>query len=82
MGNAVTLTENVDYTCSTDGYFRLDCSYEAGSITEGYVNDVRLVIMATPNGVAMREYQNTSLFVKAGMRIKFVGGWASFYPII
>ncbi len=82
LGNVVTLTEREEYVCPSDGYFNLSCNYESSSITEGYVNGVRLVILSAPTSTPMREYQNTSIFVRAGMSIMFYGGWGSFYPIV
>ena len=73
MGKQVTLTNNKNYVCPCDGYFKIYCVYDVGSYVNGYVNGERLMTLGTPSDRDNITNQQMSIFVKKGMTIKFDG---------
>lgn len=80
FGTTVDLTNNTDYTCTSDGIFRVNVPASSNQVYSlGYVNGT-LLITATAcaySGTA------SSIAVKKGMTIKAVfagSGNGKFYP--
>ena len=86
LGNTVSLTENVDYTCPSNGYFQIQCGYEYGSYAKGVINNNVLMVVSSGgnNGVTLVSPPRTSVIVKKGMVISFNGVrcYGNFIPLI
>lgn len=86
FGDQVTLVNNQDYTCPTDGYFRIVCGYQEKSKAVGIINDIILVALSSTNSssVVINNSMSSVIFVRAGMTIKYTGTNAQgyFIPLI
>ena len=86
FGDQVTLINNQDYTCPTDGYFRIVCGYQEKSKAVGFINDINLVVLSSTNSssVVINNSMASIIFVRAGMTIKYTGTNAQgyFIPLI
>jgi len=79
------LTQDVNYTCPSDGYFKIMCSSAAGSYCYGLVNSTQLMVISTPTTVPTTTDQIRTMFVRKGLKIKFVGSTGAtgyFFPIV
>jgi hypothetical protein len=81
FGTQVTLTKNVEYICPADGYFRITCGYERSSVARGYVNGAELLTLTSTNSetVTPDNTTNATVYVRAGMTIKYAGTNAKGY---
>lgn len=81
FGSQVTLTKNVEYICPADGYLRITCGYEKSSVARGYVNGAELLTLSSTNSDTVTPDNTTSasVFVRAGMTIKYAGTNAKGY---
>lgn len=81
FGTQVALTINKDYVCPADGYFRITCSYKASSVAHGYVNGAELLTLTSTNSetVTPDNTTNATVYVRAGMTIKYAGTNAKGY---
>lgn len=85
FGTYVTLTQNVNYTCPSDGYLAISCPTTANSYCNGYVNNTAFLILSTTATVGTVSGQAASLFVRKGMKVKFIGSTGAtgdFFPIV
>lgn len=86
FGDQVTLANNQDYTCPTDGYFRIVCGYQEKSKAVGIINDIILAALSSTNSssVVINNSMSSIIFVRAGMTIKYTGTNAQgyFIPLI
>ena len=83
FGTAITLTNHVDYTTTSDGYLEVRSgTYTADSYSTVYVNG-QFMGRANPNGIAAGIF---GIFIKKGMTIKYDCDNGSpkgtFYPLI
>lgn len=84
FGTSDILTNDTNYTCPSDGYFKVSCSNANGSYCYGYVNGEILLSVTTPSNAYSTAYPNASIFVRKDMIIKYVGtndGTAKFIPL-
>lgn len=84
----VALTDNVEYTCPCDGYFRIyhaSGSGAVGAYCEGYINSATIACVASPSTGYTVASQMAAIFVREGMKIKFHGTSGTsngyFYPL-
>ena len=82
IGKGYALTENEEYICPSDGYFLISNDSASNNVSCGYINDIEFIKISNPTDSRLTSYQNMSIFVKEGMRIKFTGTVGNFYPII
>ena len=71
--------------CDSDGYFFIQCSYEAGNYAIGRVNGMQMLIVTTPLNVNVASFPSASVFVRKGMTISIDAhstGAGIFYPLI
>ena len=86
LGAEINLTNNTKYICPSDGYFTIFCDYMNKSYTRGYVEGKNVMTLSSTSGEASVNFvSNTysSIFVKRGMEIFFIGVSTSkgyFYP--
>ena len=80
LGEQVTLTIKENYVCPCDGYFKIYCVYDAGSYVIGFVNGKELIRIGTPSDRDNIANEQTSIFVKKGMTIKFDGVYTRANP--
>lgn len=78
----VALIANTEYTCPSDGYFLVSSSATRGVISEGYVNGIALLRVSAPTDINLAGHINNSIYVRAGMKIRFTGTAGYFYPIV
>ena len=81
FGSQVTLTKNTDYVCPADGYFRITCGYQKSSVARGYVNESELLTLSSTSSdsVTLDNTIAASVYVRAGMTIKYTGTNAKGY---
>lgn len=81
FGSQVTLTNNEDYICPSDGYFRITCSYRTSSVARGWVSSLNVMVLSSTNNTATTLDNTTiaSVFVRKGMTIKYSGTNAKGY---
>ena len=81
FGPQVTLTNNEDYICPSDGYFRITCSYMTSSVARGWVNSLNVMVLSSTNNTATTLDNTTiaSVFARKGMTIKYTGTNAKGY---
>lgn len=85
FGTYVTLTQNVNYTCPSDGLLSIACPAAANSYCNGYVNNTAFLVLSTTATVGTIAGQYASLFVRKGMKVKFIGTTGAtgyFFPIV
>ena len=82
IGKRYALTENEEYICPSNGYFLISNGSTPNSISCGYINGIELIKISNPTDGRLTSYQNMSIFVKEGMRIKFTGAVGYFYPVV
>ena len=70
LGEAITLTVDTDFVAPSNGYFIIGQTYHSGTSTNGYVNGVRLLTLATSAGNVAGNPE-IALFVRKGMILKF-----------
>lgn len=73
LGTSTSLTDNTDFTCPADGYFRIYCNNTAGSYCYGYINSLHMMTVSTPSNAATEGVWYSSMFVKKGMKIRHHG---------
>ena len=81
FGTSVDLTSNVNYTCPSDGYFRVQCTSGSANYVLGYIEDT---LMINTGGVTSIN-PCVGTFVKQGMTLKYTGSTGSsgkFYPLV
>ena len=88
FGNKVTLANETDYTCQSDGYATIAVSNEPSNLTFAYlaVNGVRLIGLSanSAGGPYLAGYPSASIFVRKGMVLRAsltTAASASFVPI-
>ena len=84
LTSGVSLTDNTDYTCQSDGCFRIFANYSSNDSCVGYIDGVPMMSIrnATTGGNNGPNY--SSIFVRKGTVIKVSGtGTFSgiFYPL-
>nr|DAF82237.1 MAG TPA: hypothetical protein [Caudoviricetes sp.] len=81
FGSQVTLTKNEEYICPADGYLRITCAYNKSSVARGYVNGAELLTLSSTNSDTVTPDNTTSasVFVRAGMTVKYAGTNAKGY---
>lgn len=86
FGDQVTLANNQDYTCPTDGYFKTTCGLQAKSRVIGYINGIEMIQFSstTNDSITLNNSVRSIIFVRAGMTIKYTGTNAQgyFIPLI
>lgn len=82
FGTAVSLTDNVGYTCPSDGYFRINITSGTNNYCYQYINSVLVYGTAYVNNSSGAQIWN-AIYVKKGMTIRFHGSGATgiFTPI-
>lgn len=75
--NSVSLSNNTDYICPSDGYFSISCGVYGGAHAQGYVNDVMLLGVTTITTSNTVSGQVSSVFVRKGMTLKYTGSTGS-----
>lgn len=81
FGSQVTLTNNEEYICPSDGYFCITCGYKTSSVARGWVNGLNVMVLSSTNNTATTLDNTTiaSVFVRKGMTIKYTGTNAKGY---
>lgn len=86
LGTRVQLTDNVEYTCPSDGYFRIYCAQTAGSSCAGYIDGQELMYLAANSTApSLAHYILQAVYVRQGTKIKYTGTSSYsngyFYPL-
>lgn len=87
LGSRVTLTDNTEYTCPSEGYFFITIPDSTTNIyCDGYVNSAQIMSLSTAiTGGQLCSRQRSAVYVKQGMKIKYHGSAGNsngyFYPI-